>query len=105
MRWCQNGNFFCPVFAASHVKHISDLHSKFALGPHHVKSKIKIQGQGLHLQGQNKDLCGKATILELGAYAFHIGLFQYCELFVVRRLIKCFFLLKFLFSITVLATV
>jgi len=26
-----------------------------------------------------------------GAYAFYVRLFQYCELFVVRRLIKCFF--------------
>jgi len=25
-----------PVFSASHVQHISDLHSKFALRPHHV---------------------------------------------------------------------
>jgi len=28
--------FFCPAFAASRMQHISDLHSKFALGPHHV---------------------------------------------------------------------
>jgi len=32
--------FFCdflgPAFPASHVQHISDLHSKFVLGPHHV---------------------------------------------------------------------
>jgi len=25
-----------PVFVASRVQHISDLHSKFALGPRHV---------------------------------------------------------------------
>jgi len=25
-----------PAFAASRVQHISDLHSKFALGPRHV---------------------------------------------------------------------
>jgi len=29
-------SFLRPVFPASHVQHISDLHSKFALGPHHV---------------------------------------------------------------------
>jgi len=29
--------FLCPVFPASRVQHISDLHSKFALGPHHVR--------------------------------------------------------------------
>ena len=36
VRWCQNGDFLRPVFAASRVPHISDLHSKFALRPHHV---------------------------------------------------------------------
>jgi len=28
--------FLGPAFAASRVQHLSDLHSKFALGPHHV---------------------------------------------------------------------
>jgi len=28
--------FLCPIFSASRVQHISDLHSKFALRPHHV---------------------------------------------------------------------
>jgi len=32
----QMATFLCPVFAASCEQHISDLHSKFALGPHHV---------------------------------------------------------------------
>jgi len=36
VRWCQNGDFLRPVFAASRVPHISDMHSKFALRPHHV---------------------------------------------------------------------
>jgi len=35
-RWWIFGDFLCPVFPASHVQHISDLHSKFALGTHHV---------------------------------------------------------------------
>ena len=38
-RWHQMANFWRflgPVFPASRVQHISDLHSKFALGPHHV---------------------------------------------------------------------
>jgi len=30
------GDFLRPVFAASRKQHISDLHSKFALGPRHV---------------------------------------------------------------------
>ena len=32
----RNGDFLRPVFAASRVQRISDLHSKFALRPHHV---------------------------------------------------------------------
>jgi len=40
VRWCAVGDFFVsflrPVFPASLVQHISDMHSKFALGPHHV---------------------------------------------------------------------
>jgi len=30
------GNLLGPAFPASHVQHISDMHSKFALRPHHV---------------------------------------------------------------------
>jgi len=36
VRWCRDGNFLPPVFSASRVRHISDMHSKFALKPHHV---------------------------------------------------------------------
>jgi len=35
-RWRFFASFLRPVFPASRVQHISDLHSKFALGPHHV---------------------------------------------------------------------
>jgi len=35
-RWRIFGDFLGPAFAASLVQHISDLHSKFALEPHHV---------------------------------------------------------------------
>jgi len=34
--WCPDGDFLRPVFSANRVQHISDLHPKFALGPHHV---------------------------------------------------------------------
>ena len=36
VRWYRNGDFLRPVFAPSRVHHISDMHSKFALRPHHV---------------------------------------------------------------------
>ena len=35
-RWRLFDDFLRPVFAASVVQHVSDLHSKFALGPHYV---------------------------------------------------------------------
>ena len=35
-RWRFFHDFLCPVFAASPVQHVSDLHLKFALRPHHV---------------------------------------------------------------------
>jgi len=35
-RWRFLATFLHPVFAASREQHISDLHSKFALGPRHV---------------------------------------------------------------------
>jgi len=34
--WWFFASFLCPVFPASRAQHISDLHSKFALGPHRV---------------------------------------------------------------------
>jgi len=37
VRWCQNGDVLRPVFSASRVQHISDMHSKFAPRPHHVQ--------------------------------------------------------------------
>jgi len=37
VQWFQNGDFLHPVFSASHVQHISDMHSKFALRPQCVK--------------------------------------------------------------------
>ena len=33
---CPDGEFLRPVFSASRVQHISDMHSKFTVRPHHV---------------------------------------------------------------------
>ena len=35
-RWRFFASFLRPVFPASRVQHISDVHPKFALRPHHV---------------------------------------------------------------------
>jgi len=37
-RWRIFGDFLRPAFPASGEQHISDLHSKFALGPRHVSN-------------------------------------------------------------------
>jgi len=57
VRWCQNGNFLHPVFPASRVQHISGLHSKFALGPHHVwKYMVDIQSAATEIRrGKNEE--------------------------------------------------
>ena len=39
------GDFLGPVFPASRVQHISDLHSKFALGPRHVRRRHTVAGR------------------------------------------------------------
>jgi len=39
VRWCPDGDFgdfLGPVFSASCMQQVSDLHPKFALRPHHV---------------------------------------------------------------------
>jgi len=36
LRWQFLTTFLCPVFSVSRMQQISDLHSKFALRPHHV---------------------------------------------------------------------
>jgi len=40
---CAMATFLRPVFAASRAQRISDLHSKFALRPHHVQGMVNIQ--------------------------------------------------------------
>jgi len=43
VRWCQNGDFLCRVFSASRLQHISDMHSKLALGHTMCGSMVDIQ--------------------------------------------------------------
>jgi len=43
MRWCADGEFLRPVYSASCVQHISDLHSTFGLRPHHGGSMVDIE--------------------------------------------------------------
>jgi len=55
VQWCQNGDFLRLVFPASRVQHISDLHSKFALGPNRVwKHGIDIQSAAAEIRRGKK---------------------------------------------------
>jgi len=53
--WWQNGDFLRPVFSASRVQHISDLHSKFALRPHHVWQYVDIQSPTAEISRGKKE--------------------------------------------------
>jgi len=46
VRWCRDCEFLRPALSASRMQYISDLHSKFALRPHHGKKKKKKEETG-----------------------------------------------------------
>jgi len=52
------GDFFASCISASRVQHISDLHSKFTLGPHHTicGSMVDIQSPTAEIRrGKKKE--------------------------------------------------
>jgi len=51
------GDFLGPALTASHVQHISNMHSKFALRPHHVHgSMVDIQSPTAEIRRGKKEL-------------------------------------------------
>ena len=55
VRLCQNGDFLRPVFSASSVQRIWDMHSKFALRPHHVWNMVDIQSPTAEIRRVKKE--------------------------------------------------
>jgi len=51
------GDFVRPVFSASRAQHVSDLHFKFALRPHHVQcgSMVDIQSPTAEIRRGKKE--------------------------------------------------
>ena len=60
------GDFLGPAFPASHVQHISDLHSKFALRPQHVQSMVNIQSLTAEIRRGKKEEERNRMKLECG---------------------------------------
>jgi len=56
-RWAIFGDFLGPAFPASRVQHISDLHSKFALGPRR-RSMADIQSATAEIRRGKKEETG-----------------------------------------------
>ena len=55
-RWRLFGDFLRAVFSASRTQHVSDLHYKFTLRPHHVwKYGIDIQSQTAEIRRGKKE--------------------------------------------------
>ena len=48
-------SFLRPVFPASRLQHISDVHFKFALRPHHVSNMVDIQSAAAEIRRGKKD--------------------------------------------------
>ena len=53
--WRFFDDFLHPVFAASPVQHVSDLHPKFALRPHHMCASIDIQSATAEIRRGKKE--------------------------------------------------
>jgi len=54
-RWRIFGDFLRPVLSASRVQHVSDLHLKFALRPHHVW-KYMVDGAATEIRRGKKKI-------------------------------------------------
>jgi len=66
--------FLRPVFSASRVQHISDLHSKFTLGPHHVwKYGIDIQSPTAEIRRGKKERKIEITRQKYNGLPYYIG--------------------------------
>ena len=72
VRWCQNGDFLHPVFSASRVQHISDLHSKFALGHAMCGSIVDIQSAAAEIR-RGKRKRRRSTGQKYNGLPFSIG--------------------------------
>jgi len=54
LRWQFLEIFLHPVFSASRMQQVSDLHLKFALRPHHVRSTADIQSAAAEIRRGKK---------------------------------------------------
>jgi len=54
-RWRLSGDFLRAVFSASRAQHVSDLHYKFTLRPHHVWKYLRLLRLGEEKKKKKKE--------------------------------------------------
>ena len=73
VQWCADSEFLHPVFSVSHVQHIWDLNSKFALRPHHVWKYVDIQLRPLRTGEEKKRMKEKKKQQRQNIMACSVG--------------------------------
>ena len=80
VQWCRDGDFLRPLFSASCMQYISDLHSKFAPRPHCVQVWLTSslwplrlgEGKPRKKKERNRTLCLKKRPTFTTCYNFYI---------------------------------
>jgi len=73
-RWRLFGDFLHAVFSASRAQHVSDLHSKFTLRPHHVwKYIVDIQSPTAEIRRGKKRKKKKRQDENIYGLPYYIG--------------------------------
>jgi len=65
--------FLCPEFSASRLQHISDMHSNFALRPHHVWSMVDVQSPTAEIRRGKKKKKIQTTGQKYNGLPYFIG--------------------------------
>ena len=88
VRWCRDCEFLRPALSASRMQYISDLHSKFALRPHHGKKKKKKEETG---QKYNVRVCLYITRTDVRKVRYT----HFAVVFQVQKVREALFVLRY----------
>ena len=80
MQWCPDGDFLGPAFPASRAQHVTDLHYKFTLGPHHVTKYGRLQSTAAEIRrGKKRKI--EITGQKYNGLPYYIGRYFVCFCF------------------------